>query len=202
MKIFFRRLPFTLTMFAILGLTALWTNTHTATISAEWLDRLGFAPLDLLALNLSRLLTSAFVTSGGRILWEALGMVTFAVGLSEWLTGPRRAALTFWGVHFATLLIESLFIALPMHWFGITLGSLIALSRDVGPSAGYFGSLGLLSAHLKYPWNLVSGGIIVIALEIALFHVNGNNSLGMEVSADIAHVIAFPLGWYSSKLAV
>ena len=82
----------------------------------------------------------------------------------------------------------------------MTLGSLVALSRDVGPSAGYFGALGLVSAHLKYPWNLVSGGMIFIALEFALLHVSGNNNLGAEVSADIAHIIAFPLGWYSSKL--
>ncbi|MGD8403595.1 MAG: hypothetical protein PVJ21_08035 [Anaerolineales bacterium] len=201
MKIILKRFPFTLTMLALLGLTALWTNTHTGTISAEWLDRLGFAPLDLLALNLGRLFTSALVTSGGRVFWEALGMVAFAVGLSEWLAGSRRAALTFWGVHFSTLLIESLFVALPVHLAGSTLGSLIALTRDVGPSAGYFGALGLVSAHLKSPWNLISGGVILVALEIALLHVSGNNTLGMEVGADIAHIIAFPLGWYSSRLA-
>ena len=200
MKTLLRRFPFTLTMLALLELTALWTGTHAAAISAEWLDRLGFAPLDLLALNLGRLFTSALVTSGGRVFWEALGMVAFAVGLSEWLTGSSRAALTFWGVHLSTLVLESLVIALPLHWIGMTLGSLVALSRDVGPSAGYFGALGLVSANLKYPWNLISGGVIFIALETALLHVSGNNSLGLEVSADIAHIIAFPLGWYSSKL--
>ena len=200
MKTILRRFPFTLTMLGLLGMTALLTNTHTATISAEWLERFGFAPLDLLALDLGRLVTSALVTSGGRAFWEALGMVAFAVGLSEWLTGSRRAALTFWGVHFSTLLIESLFIVLPMHWAGATLGSLVALTRDVGPSAGYFGALGLVSSRLKSPWNLVSGGLIFVALEIALLNINGNNTLGMEVSADIAHIIAFPLGWYSSRL--
>ena len=200
MKTILRRLPFTLTMLTLLGLTAILTNTQFATISNKWLDRLGFAPLDLLVLDLGRLITSALVTAGGRVFWEALGMVAFAIGLSEWLTGSRRAALTFWGVHFSTLLIESLVVALPMHWFGMALGSLAALSRDVGPSAGYFGALGLVSAHLKYPWNLLSGGAIFIALEFALLHVSGNNNLGLEVSADIAHVIAFPLGWYSSKL--
>jgi hypothetical protein len=200
MKTILRRFPFTLTTLTLLGLIAIWTHTHTAAISAEWLDRLGFAPLDLLALNLGRLVTSALVTSGGRVFWEALGMVVFAVGLSEWLTNSRRAALTFWGVHFSALLIEALAIALPLHWAGTTLGSLVALSRDVGPSAGYFGALGLVSAHLKYPWNLISGGMIFVALEFALLHVSGNNSPGLEVSADIAHIIAFPLGWYSSKL--
>ena len=191
MKSILRRFPFTLTMLTLLGLTAIWTHTHAAAISEQWLDRLGFAPLDLLALDLGRLITSALVTGGGYVFWEALGMVAFAVGLSEWLTDSRSAALTFWGVHLS---------ALPMHWLGMTLGSVVALSRDIGPSAGYFGALGLVSAHLKYPWNLISGGVIFIALEIALLHISGSNSLGMEVSADIAHIIAFPLGWYSSKL--
>jgi hypothetical protein len=200
MKSILQRFPFTLTMLALLGLTAIWTGTHTAAISANWLDRLGFAPIDLLALDLGRLFTSALVTSGGLVFWEALAMVAFAVGLSEWLTGTRRAALTFWGVHLSTLIFESLVVALPMHWIGMSLGSLVALSRDVGPSAGYFGALGLVSAHLRYPWNLISGGVIFIGLQIVLLHVSGGNNLGMEVSADLAHLIAFPLGWYSIRL--
>ena len=200
MKSILQRFPFTLTMLALLGLTAIWTGTHTAAISANWLDRLGFAPIDLLALELGRLFTSALVTSGGLVFWEALAMVAFAVGLSEWLTGTRRAALTFWGVHLSTLIFESLVVALPMHWIGMSLGSLVALSRDVGPSAGYFGALGLVSAHLRYPWNLISGGVIFIGLQIVLLHVSGGNNLGMEVSADLAHLIAFPLGWYSIRL--
>jgi hypothetical protein len=187
-------------MLALLGLTAIWTGTHTAAISAKWLDRLGFAPLDLLALDLGRLFTSALVTSGGRVFWEALAMVAFAVGLSEWLTGTHRVALTFWGVHLSTLVLESLVFALPMHWIGMTLGSLVALSRDVAPSAGYFGALGLVSAHLRYPWNLISGGVIFIGLQIVLLHFSRGNDLGMEVSADLAHLIAFPLGWYSIRL--
>ncbi len=83
MKTLLRRFPFTLTMLVLLGLTAILTNTQVATISTEWLNRLGFAPVDLLALDLGRLFTSALVTSGGRVFWEALGMVAFAVGLSR-----------------------------------------------------------------------------------------------------------------------
>lgn len=200
MKTFLRRLPFTLAMLVLLGLTAILTNTQVATISAEWLDRLGFAPVDLFALNLGRLFTSALVTSGGRVFWETLGMVAFAVGLAEWLTGPRSAALTFWGVHLSTLVIESLVVVFPLHFLGMTLSSLVALSRDVGPSAGYFGALGLVSANLKHPWNLISGGLIFVGLQLALLRISGGNNLGMEVSADLAHLIAFPLGWYSSKI--
>jgi hypothetical protein len=199
MKFILRHFSFTLLMLTLLGLVAVLTNTHTVTLSAEWLDRLGFAPVDLLALNLGRLFTSALVTAGGRVFWEAVGMVAFAVGLSEWLTGTRRAALTFWGVHLTTLILESLFVALPMSWAGLTLGSLVALTRDVGPSAGYFGALGLVSAHLKHPWDLISGGVIFMGLEIALLTIGGGNNLGPALSADLAHLIAFPLGWYSSK---
>jgi hypothetical protein len=122
MKTIIRRIPFTLTMLLLLGLAAILTNTQVTSISAEWLDRLGFAPVDLFALDLGRLFTSALVTSGGRVFWEALGMVAFAVGLAEWLTDPLRAALTFWGVHLSTLVIESLIVVFLLHFLGMTLG--------------------------------------------------------------------------------
>jgi hypothetical protein len=172
MKTFLRGFPFTLTMLELLGLTAILTNTHLATISARWLDRLGFAPRDLLKLEPGFLFTSALVSSGERA----------------------------FGVHLATLVIESLAIALPMRWIEMTLGSLVSLSRDVGLSAGYFDALGLFSAHLKYPWNLISSGLIFIGLQMTLLNTSRSNNLGIEVSADLAHPIAFPPGWFSSKI--
>jgi len=200
MKTLLRRFPFTLAMLALLGLVGVLTNTHVTDISAQWLERLGFAPIDLLALDIGRLFTSAVVTAGGTVFWEALGMVALAVGLAEWTAGTFRAAWMFWGVHLFTLVLESLIFALPMHFLGITLGSLVVLARDVGPSAGYFGALGLVSARLKYPWDLVTGGLIFVGLQFALVHTSGSNRLGMEVSADLAHLIAFPLGWYTARL--
>jgi hypothetical protein len=73
------------------------------------------------------------VTSGGRVFWEALGMVAFAVGLAEWLTGPLRVALNFWSVHLSTLVIESLIIVFSTIF------------------AEYIGALGLLSANQNAP---------------------------------------------------
>jgi hypothetical protein len=58
-----------------------------------------------------------------------------------------------------------------------------------------------VSANLKHPWNLITGGLIFVGLQLALLRVSGGNSLGIEVSADLAHLIAFPLGWYSSKIS-
>ena len=201
MKAFIKRFPFTLTMLCLLTLAAFLTNTHSGPLSTQWLDRVGFAPIDLLALDLGRIFTSAVVTSGGVVFWEALAMVAFAVGLAEWRTSSRRAALTFWGVHLLTLILASVVIALPLHWSGITVGSLVALSRDVGPSAGYFGALGLAVATLKRPWHWIVGAAIFVALTFAMLTIGGHSSLGMELSADLAHMIAFPLGWLSLRIS-
>lgn len=48
---------------------------------------------------------SALVTSGGVVFWEALFFIAFAVGLAEWLTGWKRAAATFLGVHLLALML-------------------------------------------------------------------------------------------------
>jgi hypothetical protein len=200
MKTIIKRFPFTLAMLGVLTLAAFLTNTHSGQLSAAWLNRFGFAPTDLLVLDLWRLFTSAVVTSGGVVFWEALGMITFAVGLAEWRTSSCRAALTFWGVHLLTLLIESFVVALPLHWAGINAGSLVALSRDVGPSAGYFGAMGLAVATLRKPWHWIVGGAIFVGFIIALMTISGKDSLGMELSADLAHLLAFPLGWLSLQV--
>lgn len=194
-----KRFSFTLFTLGLLILGAVITDTYRGELSPVWLDRVGFAPTDLTVLNLVRLFTSAVVTNGGAVFWQALGMTAFAVGLAEWRTSSWRAALTFWGVHLLTLLLMSLVIALPLHWSGVSIGSLVALSRDVGPSAGYFGALGLVSATLRKPWRWVAGGAVVIGLFISLLTISGQD-VGMELSADLAHLLAFPLGWFSWRV--
>ena len=90
-----RRIPFTLLMLGGLELVAFLTETHNGSLSAAWLARLGFASQDLWLFRIERLFTSAVVTYGGGVFWEAVGMITLAVGLAEWLTTTRRTALTF-----------------------------------------------------------------------------------------------------------
>lgn len=66
-----RRLPFTILILSLLFLTALLTSSHTQQLTQTWMNRLGFAPVDLLALDLVRLFTSAITTSGGIVFWQA-----------------------------------------------------------------------------------------------------------------------------------
>jgi hypothetical protein len=135
-------------MFGGLILTALITNTYFDQINHHWLNHTGFAPNDLWYGNIERMFTSALVTSGGVVFWEALFFVIFAVGLAEWLTGWKRTAATFWGVHLLALVLLSLIISLGIHQlrdFGLEAAE---VARDVGPSAGYFACLGLVSAQL------------------------------------------------------
>ena len=200
-KRFGHRFPFTLGMLVLLGATAVFTNTHLATLTNNWLTRLGYSPSDLWLLNWERLFTSALVTFGKTVFWQAMGMITLAVGAAEWLAGSKRTAVTFWGVHLTTLLTESLLVALPLHLSGNPTGTALILARDVGPSAGYFGALGLASRRLPSPWPWLSGTAVVIGLVYALFQAPcTGQSAPVKLAADLAHLIAFPLGWATGKL--
>lgn len=195
-----RCLPFTLIMLTALMVGALVTNTHTDDLSPHWLNRLGFAPADVLILRWERLFTSTLVTSGGWTFWQAVGMVALAVGAAEWLAGAKRTVATFWGVHLVTLLIESLSIAWPLHQLGSPFGTALVVVRDVGPSAGYFGCLGLACARFpKKRWGELAGLLIFAGLFWSLWQSFRSEQADMvRLFANLAHLIAFPLGWLSS----
>jgi hypothetical protein len=201
-RIFLRRLPFTGFMLASLIMVAVITNTYFEQITHHWLNRTGFAPNDLWYGRLERMFTSAFVTSGGIVFWEALFFVAFAIGLAEWMSGSRQTAFTFWGVHLSTLILLSLIISLAIHQlkdFGLEASE---LARDVGPSAGYFACLGLVSARLNHPWEWISGGILfTIFIAVLFLPPRAGEPLAMQFSANLAHLLAFPLGWMSGLLS-
>jgi hypothetical protein len=196
---FLRRVPFTLTMLSALALGALVTNTYFEQITHHWLNRTGFAPNDLWYGRLERMFTSALFTLGGIVFWEALFFVAFAVGLAEWMTGSKQAAITFWGVHLLALILLSLIISLAVHQLHNFALETSELARDVGPSAGYFACLGLISARLKRPWGWISGGILLTIFIAVLFLPPGaGETAEIKFSAGLAHLLAFPLGWTSS----
>lgn len=196
-----RRVPFTLVMTIMLIFVAILTETSNSRISVQWMARLGFAPHDLWLFRIERIFTSAMVTYGGHVFWEALAMFFIAVGVSEWLVGTKQAALTFWGVHIAVILGESLLIALPLHFWGGDSGAALNLERDVGPSIGYFACLGLVCTSLPGRWRWLGAGLIMGGLIFSMFLPPwGGESKLVKLFSDIAHLLAFPLGWLSYKV--
>jgi hypothetical protein len=193
------RLPFTLIMVVVLLVVAWWTNSYFQELTREWVNRLGFAPRDIWLLRWWRLILSAFVTSGRVTFWFALGMVALTSGVAEWKTGTLRVALTFWGVHLVTLVLEGLIFSFPMRQLGFEQAHALFFSRNVGPSAGYMGCLGLITTFLPKPWRFVAFGIVLSYLLVALFLPSrARISPAIELSDDLAHLIAYPLGFISA----
>jgi hypothetical protein len=200
---FLLRIPFTLIMLTGLAVSALVTNTYFKQITHHWLNRAGFSPNDLWYWRLERIVTSALVTVGGNVFWEAILMVAVVVGTAELLTGWKRTAATFWGVHLLALILLSLIISVAAHQLRSIGLEADLLARDVGPSAGYFACLGLVSARLKRPWHWASGGVLLALFATALFlPAASGESAQLKFSADLAHLLAFPLGWLSSGITL
>jgi hypothetical protein len=196
---FLCRVPFTLVMLFAISVVGLLTNTYVESITQHWLNRVGFAPNDLWYWRLDRVFASALVTSGKMVFWEALFFIAISVGLAEWMTGWKRTAATFWGVHLLALVLLSVIFSWAAHQMPDIGLEAVILARDVGPSAGYFACLGLVSARLKRPWNWASGGILLIVFVIApLLPPGAGESAEVKLSADLAHLLAFLLGWLSS----
>jgi hypothetical protein len=200
------RLPFTLVSLAGLSIRAVRTDAATGDVRARVLQRVGFAPRDLLLFSWRRMIQSALFTHGGLEFWAAVAMIAIAVGAAELLVGSVRAFAMFWGVHIATLLAESLLIALPLALAGAAFGTRLSDVRDVGPSAGYVGALGVVCAW--FPRRMRSTVVVVVAaslLTVMLVPTGSPRSDAVQVSAGIAHLIAFPMGlalgmfWWSRR---
>ncbi len=197
----FTRFPFTLFTLTLLAVAAWVTETVTGKMTADVINRLGFAPRDLFNLDLWRMITSLLVTDGSRTFWLALLMVFITVGSAEWLAGTLHTILTFWGVHLLTLAIQSLLIVWPMHLFGFNITTALLLARDVGPSAGYFACFGLALYYIMKPWNWIISLIIFASLAVSFTQSLTSRPISiLELSADMAHLIAFPLGWLSGLI--
>jgi len=190
------RYPTTATLLGVLVVAAFVTETASGRLTSEWLERVGFAPRDLWELELGRLFTSALVTHGPRVLVGALLMTGISVGLAERRAGALWAMGVFWGVHLATV-VGMAVVLTPLH---VTLQSRVTeglvVVRDVGPSAGYFGALGFgLSTWPGRTFRLGAGLVVLWLVLNLLGLVHLGDPLPQKASADIAHLVAFPLGW-------
>lgn len=189
-----RRVPFTIVMLVVISAVGLTTATHLDRLPPSFLQRFGFAPFHLRAGDLVRLLTSAFLTLGSWSFYGALAMIAVCVGLAEKRVGTWRAVLAFWGIHVATLLIQSLLLAISARHLDVLWIKLLQIEHDVGPSAGYYGCLGVVCQKQSEPrrrWLLaIVGGILLARLIWSALAPHPRTPL----AADIAHLIAFPLG--------
>lgn len=188
--------PFTSLLLAALALTGILTQTHRLRLSQSWLTVLGFSPADLGRRQGRRIITSALVTNGAEVFWQALSFTAVFSGLAEYMAGTRRAAAAFWGVHIVTLLSESLLVLWPLRLWNLAWSEAMALARDVGPSAGYFGCLGLVCQKLPGRWRgLISGGIFSLLFGVLFLPLRKDETRAVKLTADIAHLMAFPSGW-------
>lgn len=189
---------FTLILSGLLFAAAIVSRSVISPLTPTWHDRLGFAPRDLFAMHWSRILTSALVTSGGIGFWLPFGAMIALVLAAEKLTGTRRVALAFWLSHLGATIGGSLLSWLAIQFTTSTLLNEIYTKRDVGPSAGYFGCMGLIVAHFPRPWKYLSGFAILAGLMGGMV-VSAHHGAFIDVSAGLAHLVAFPLGWSTAN---
>lgn len=192
-----KRIPVTLSLLIALAVWAFFTDSVMDELPRRFLRRFGFAPLDLWEFDLVRVFTSALVTHGRAVFAGALVMVALFVGAVEKRSGSTWALGTFWAVHIWTLLMLSLTSYMAEGEPGGTLGSTMSTLRDVGPSAGYFGCVGFAVATLGHRRLRLLVSVLVVAwlgADLAGVVAIGG-ALPQELSADLAHLIAFPSGW-------
>jgi hypothetical protein len=147
----------------------------------------GFRPSDALALDLGRLFGAAWFTTGPWSLVQALALTALGVGLLERRFSSAWAALAFLGLHAVAFLSLALLYVLP------GMGGLVRNARDVGASAGYFGTLALaLGMTPRWRW-LVPAFAAAMALRW-IGAATANGAPGRIVNADAEHLFTVVYG--------
>ncbi len=194
-------LPFTLVLLMVIGCGGVYFGSHVGATDSHVHQVAGYSIQLVIEGELQRAVTSLFITDGGWRFYSSMVMLAVCVGFVEATRGTLRALLTFFSVHFATLLALACII-LCFHALVPTLPSHLLLhTRDVGPSAGYYGCLGLAITSAKPAWRAPIISIILIALSLRAAHSFAFLPEQVQTfEADLAHLIAFPLGIASSRL--
>ena len=189
------RIPFTIILLMVLIVAGIYGRTHMGPIDERVHGDFGHSPQLLWAGGVYRLITSPLLTAGGVRFYASLFMLGIAVGWAELQFGFWKTLLVFVGIHLTTLLIMFGGIALALSLIESHRGHLLWYARDVGPSAGYYGCLGLaitsLSPQIRTVALVTIISILAIRLGWSAYHLPEE---GRVLSADIAHLIAFPLG--------
>ncbi|WDQ16751.1 hypothetical protein [Rhodopirellula sp. P2] len=193
------RLPFTFAMLVVLIVAGVYGRSHIGLLDDTIHQRAGFSMRLLIEGQVHRAITSLLFTAGGWRFYSSIAMFAIAVGYIEWQMGSARAMGTFLGCHIATRALMTAVVALASLVGETHRGQLLWHVQDVGPSAGYYGCLGLVIAGTAAPYR----GFIIAAIIAALAVRAGWSFVhlpedGRMLSADFAHLIAFPLGLASA----
>jgi hypothetical protein len=189
------RIPFTLLLLVLLASFGVYTDTVAHWIQPRWVAALGFAPVDWWPPSAWRVFASALVTTGSRAFWEAVVMVALAVGACEWLAGTATTVGAFWGIQILTLGLESLVLAVAAGLSG-TPATVGALSqRTVGASIGFVGCLGVVLGRVDGRLGRALTLVTLACLAGLFFLPYPAQSVAVKLSDDLAHLVAFPLGW-------
>ena len=182
-----RRYPVTLVLLGILLGVGLATGSAWHPVPHAVIADAGFRPSDGLALDLWRLLSAAWFTTDPWSLVQALALTGLGVALVERRLGSAWAAGAFLGLHALSFLSLTLLYALPGT------SGLVRNARDIGASAGYFGTLALaLAMTPRWRWLVPAFAIVTAAswLDSAAAH----HVLGRDVNAGAEHLFTLAYG--------
>lgn len=193
--------PFTICLLIALVAAGAYGRTHVGPIVDVVHEKVGHSADLLWKGEHHRIWTSVIFTTGGWHFYGSLAMVAFAVGWLEKEQGSWIALIGFLGIHAATLLMMSAGISMSHRLVETHRGNLLWYTSDVGPSAGYYGCLGIAIASQE-AW---AASVCILAIFVLLvtrlvwssYHILAD---GRAMSADIAHLIAFPLGLLAWRL--
>lgn len=128
-------------------------------------------------------------------------MLAVCMGAVEFAQGSLIAMLVFMGTHVATILLMLGGVLMLNRLTESHRGNLLWYTRDVGPSAGYYGCLGFAIVGLwPNQLMLITTAMIswlVLRLGWSTYHLIDE---GQMMSADVSHLIAFPLGIVAAKM--
>ena len=193
-----RRLRLTLLLSGALIFGGIVSHSIMAGLSEVWCLRWGHSPAILLDGGWLRLITSLVLTAGGEKFFASLAMLAACVGVAEYRCGTMRSFLTFFGTHIVTLLLQLLLIQAAAS-LGTHVGQLLMHTCDVGPSAGYYGCLGLVVAKASPTMRVyVLGGVLAVLVGGGYWSYALLPESAQTLSADLAHAIAFPIGYTSA----
>ncbi len=186
---------FTLLMLVLIASFAELTKSNKGRLKPEWLLHMGYAPKDIWFRKIEKIFLSALITDSQKAYIQALILIFFFVGTLEIMTRTWYTLICFWSVHVLTLLIVSLLIIIPAKKSGHVLGEELYFAKDVGPSAGYFGCLGVLLGYLPGALSLISLILMCVGILVYLTQPVAKEHRLMKIHSDLAHLIAVLIGF-------